>query len=416
MHHPKKKQMIQRKNEEEADGDFLASFDDLSVDDLANIFKYLLPDAIMLLRRVSKQCREGAKKTIVPIDSVRKYNALRVMTRALPNLQQIRLWDFSYTFNKYIDGGDPDEKRVAETAWYASHDIGIICNFRKLRILEICTQDKINGRYDILFRSFPLLQKLCIGYSPYLKLDLEVLAGLPLLKELDLSIIKHLTGNVNCLRILKDTLETVEITHCDKVEGNFMDLADFPHLLDLDLDGTAVKGDIRDIGENDFPSLTYINLPMTVYGGVGYEFPCISDGLDLIRTLHQFKKQRPAISLSVYWYVRLSYDSPDWYWHPDAGWDRVDTPPFFITFVKAGSRVGYRWETERSHVDNYAPDPCEVNWLEPEPDKESSEYRNYIHDLKYIAEPELYKGLYQPPTQEDYLMLIGWESDNENVE
>ena len=92
----KKKQMIQRKNEVASAGDLLASFDRLSVDDLANIFKYLLPNAIMLLRRVSKQCREGAKNTIVPpcdfeINSVMKYNALSVMTAALPNLQQITI-------------------------------------------------------------------------------------------------------------------------------------------------------------------------------------------------------------------------------------------------------------------------------------------------------------------------------------
>jgi hypothetical protein len=219
-------------------------------------------------------------------------------------------------------------------------------------------------------------------------------------------------------QLFKDTqgqLEWVEIHGCCQVEGNFMDLSDFPNLWGLDLDDTAVTGDIRDIDENDFPSLIHINLPKTVYGGVGYEFQLISDGLlDLNRTLYLFKKQRPAISLSQYWYVRLSEYSPDWYWHPDAGWGGVDTPPFFITFVKAGSRVGYRWETERSHGNNYAPDPFEVNWLEPEPDKESSEYRNYIHQLKYIAEPDLYKGLHQPPTREDYMTLIGWESDNES--
>ncbi len=390
----------------------------------------------MMLRQVSKQCKEGAKKTIVPpinswewkIDSVRKYNALSVMTAALPNLQQITLWDFKGTSNKYNDGEDPYEHPINATnvshlnvrsEWsvvpprYTSHNIGIICNFSKLRILEINAGWAINGRYNFLFRSFPLLQKLCIGYSPNLKMDLEVLAGLPLLKELELSSVNCLTGNVNCLRILKDTLETVEITSCYQVEGNFMDLSDFPNLWSLDLDDTAVTGDIRDIDENDFPSLIHINLPKTVYGGVGYEFQLISDGLDLIRTLYLFTKQRPAISLSAYWYVRLSEDSPDWYWHPDAGWGGVDTPPFFIRFVKAGSRVGYRWETERSHGNNYAPDPCEVNWLEPEPDKESIEY---IHQLKYIAEAELYKGLYQPPTEEDYRRLIGWESDNESVE
>lgn len=220
MHHPNKKQMIQRNNEVASAGDLLASFDRLSVDDLANIFKFLSPEVIMMLRQVSKQCREGAKKTIVPpcdfkINSVKKYNALSVMTVALPNLQQITLCDFRCTSNKYSDGEDPYEHPINEmnishlnvrSEWsvvpprYTSHNIGIICNFSKLRILEICAGWTINGGYNFLFRSFPLLQKLCIGYSPNLKMDLEVLAGLPLLKELELSSVKCLTGNVNCLR------------------------------------------------------------------------------------------------------------------------------------------------------------------------------------------------------------------------
>ena len=54
--------------------------------------------------------------------------------------------------------------------------------------------------------------------------------------------------------MLKDTLEKVDIGYCHHVEGNFMDLADFPHLRDLNLFKTAITGDVREINVNDFQS------------------------------------------------------------------------------------------------------------------------------------------------------------------
>jgi hypothetical protein len=50
--------------------------------------------------------------------------------------------------NKYIDGEDPDEERIAMTSNYTTHDIGIISNFSKLRRLEIDTAELME---DILF-------------------------------------------------------------------------------------------------------------------------------------------------------------------------------------------------------------------------------------------------------------------------
>ena len=99
----------------------------------------------------------------------------------------------------------------------------------------------------------------------------------------------------------------------------------------------------------------------------------------------------------VDWYAVLSEESPDWY---NVNYDYEDgadeTPPFYIHFVEAGSRVGYQWKT------NYD-DPCEVNWLDPEPDKGSSDYSKYIQDLLDLErDVDRYRGFYQPPTQEEY--------------
>jgi hypothetical protein len=44
-----------------------------------------------------------------------------------------------------------------------------------------------------------------------------------------------------------------------------------------------------------------------------------------------------------------------------------------------------------------------VNWLDPEPDKESSAYEEYIKELQKIEEKgKFYRGLHQPPTEVEY--------------
>lgn len=223
-----------------------------------------------------------------------------------------------------------------------------------------------------------------------------MLAGFPALKELTCRNNDFLKGNISSLRALKDTLERLTISvkstysYFPRIEGNFMDLAGFPHLKILDFYGTAVTGDIRDIGANDFYSLEYLNLPKGVYGGVGYEFHRISDGPDVMRAVYLLKKQRPALTLTMgYWYGKLSEDSPDWYQSMSIKYE----PPFTIRLVEAGSRIGYRWKADFGSS-------CEVNWFDPEPDRESIDYEEYIMVLKYI-------GIYQPPTEEDYRRL--WE-------
>jgi hypothetical protein len=253
----------------------------------------------------------------------------------------------------------------------------------------------LNGRYPFLFNSFPLLQKLSIRSCRRLKWELEMLASFPLLKELNFRGNKCLNGNINSLGVLKGTLEKVLIDS-SRVEGNLMDLADFPRLKKLNLIGTAVIGDIRDIGKNDFVSLEQLKLPKTVYGGYSYEFQRISDAPDLVRSLYLLKKQRPALSMLGSWRGILSQSSPDWY--EPAAFD-----PFFISFsihfVKAGPRVGYQWAVTQHR--------CEVNWLDPEPDRDSSEYAKYIEKLRRIElQRKVFKGFHQPPTEEEYDRLL----------
>jgi hypothetical protein len=385
-----------------------ADFDQLDDNVLANILEFLVMNEIMCYRRVSKKWRETINK-VVPlgdfrVNNLNKYNGMGVMTRALPNLQQVTLGRLGLP-HKWNDGEDPDEDWAAG---HTAHNIEIVSSFRQLRELRIFDAG-LNGRYPFLFNSFPLLQKLSIKYCYYLKWDLEMLAGMPLLKELDCYNNYGMTGNINSLRVLKDTLEKVALDDCTRVEGNFMDLADFPHLKKLDLEHTAVTGDIRDIGENDFISLEQLKLPKTVYGAKGFTLQSISDGPDVVRAVYLLKKKILALDIK-YWHGELSRESPDWYEPVDSYFTPV--PPFNIWFFEAGSRIGYRWTTisySRSTFQGWQylhDEPCEVNWLDPEPDRESSDYGKYIGELqKTNRQVNFYKGFHQPPTEEEYNRL-----------
>jgi len=56
-----------------------------------------------------------------------------------------------------------------------------------------------------------------------------------------------------------------------------------------------------------------------------------------------------------------------------------------------------------------------VNWLDPEPDRESSEYEKYTEELlEAEGDLEMYRGLNQPPTEEEYNRLLQRIAD-ENI-
>ena len=70
-----------------------------------------------------------------------------------------------------------------------------------------------------------------------------------------------MTGDINRLRVLDETLEMVTIASCQPIEGNFIDLADIPCLKELDLLRAAATGDIRETDEQDFSALEQLALP-----------------------------------------------------------------------------------------------------------------------------------------------------------
>src|SRR6056300_1218252 len=137
MDYPKnKKQRIT-----DADATLAEAAANLSTDLLANILGCLCEKDIMQKRRVNKKWKEAVKMTIVPptdfwVNSVNNYNAMRVMTTELPNLQQITIGGLRWG-DKYNDGEDPYNPEAARTSDWITHDIEIISNFSKLTYLKI---------------------------------------------------------------------------------------------------------------------------------------------------------------------------------------------------------------------------------------------------------------------------------------
>jgi len=376
--------------------------EDLGTDEVAIIFSFLSPYDIMP-SRVCKTWRDAAKKTVVPpsddsvgIHDVRSYNAVRAMSTALPNLDQLAISDLG-NWHVYSDGEDP------EWEWDTNciiHDINIISRFRKLRILDFC-QAPLTGRYPVFF-NFPLLQELSIRSCHNLKFDLDMLRGFPLLEVLEFRDNQHLNGNISSLRAFKGTLKSLHIDECHNVRGNIMDLADFPRLKEVELYDTPVTGDIRDIRANDFPALESLNLPDTVHGGRRYEFQQISEVPTFMHTIHLLLQRTTTLfskhCLSTAFDWTLSEDSPDWYEEVQSVFPK---PPFHLQFVQAGSRRGWSW-CDFSRL-NF----CEINWLDPEPSYESDDYGTYIEEVQDVEHfVGFYRGYYQPPTEEEYHHLL----------
>ena len=403
---------------------------------LETIFGFLpLNHDVIRLRHVCSDWEDSLKQACIPSEfevfSLYEFMLMETMTTALPNLQHLTMYSIADGYGLgYMNGDNPDERG---RTYRRTYDIGIISNFQKLRSLAIMGVD-LNGEYPAIF-NFPLLEKLVLHRDErdepnYHKWDLELLAGLPMLREFECFFNQSMTGNLSSLRVLKDTLEKVEIEKCHQVVGNFMDLADFPHLKVLNLNSTSVTGDIRDIGANDFTALTKLTLPRTVYGGNRYEFQSIAEVPVFMEQIYPLAKR---FSLDMFW--RLSNASPDWYEEPD-----IQIPPPFVCelITLRGTRIGWRWRCNFPDEDlmnpDYCPslydivvDPfgplefsdlnssCEINWLEPEPDRERSDYKDYTFQLGYAQrEINFYRGCYNPPTEDEYNQLLNVNDQDED--
>lgn len=162
---------------------------------------------------------------------------------------------------------------------------------------------------------------------------------------------------------------------------------------------------MRDIGEDDFIYLEKLRCPFGVVGGRKYKFQRIADVPSVANALYRLKMRakslgEAAVGNDVYYHYSwlLSEQSPDYYATEDL------VSPHYISFVKVGPRVGWRWWANPEYLAQNL--SCEINWLDPEPNREDDDYEAYVEELTSIQRGiSVYRRYYQPPTQEEYRRL-----------
>jgi hypothetical protein len=85
------------------------------------------------------------------------------------------------------------------------------------------------------------------------------------------------------------------------------DVSDFPRLEILQVNGTKVTGDIREIGRDDFKSLEELDLGEGVYGGGC--LMAIQDAPSIMFARYQLLKRMPGLFTKKRW--SLTRDSTD---------------------------------------------------------------------------------------------------------
>ncbi|CAJ1935190.1 unnamed protein product [Cylindrotheca closterium] len=385
----------------------LPAADMLGLDELSQVLGFLSWKEL-LKSRVCSKWREAVKVTLVPPSMSRKISwmenpdyfivnreyalALNWVVDALPRIQTIHTGFFlKGTTTFMVEKGDaPIESYVyhpenRESPWI---DFRVLTRLRDLRSLSL-EGLSFNGSYDYLF-NFPKLEVLNITYTGHLRWDLSMVAQLPKLKKLHATENSELTGNLESLKVIGSTLEEIVLSKCQKVEGSIKSLAKFPRLKKLSLTKTKIIGDIREIGKDDFEALSEVDLPSGVYGGEVIKK--IEDAPDIMQVWYRLNKRNPGLSGYPRW--NLSEDSPQ---HYAADGHPPRDPPFEIEFVRAETRLGWRWTNCMAHGS------CETNWFDPEPDPTDPRYDAYlIHFERLAKDVSFYEGFHSPPTQMQY--------------
>ena len=263
----------------------------------------------------------------------------------------------------------------------------------------------MNGSYPFLF-DFPKLKILNLSNIQNLRWDLGMVSGLPSLKHLVCPKNYKLTGNTNSLRMLRNTLQRLELSGCTNVEGDLMDLADFPLLEEIIMSGTKINADTSQISPKDFLSISRIILAGDRFDGKKWERKLNSieeaAGFYLARypILKAHGQKNTTMGIRV---TALSKDSPDYY---ESTYDRSPyAPPLKAQFVEAGPRIGWRWLNyhPESLPGNFKEIACEINWLDPEPTPADDGYKSYLAAIQELRKDvDFFRGYLSPPTKEEH--------------
>jgi hypothetical protein len=357
----------------------------LGVDEISLILAFLSWNEI-LNARVSKKWQEAAKLTTVPDTKERFHegdeyhgvyirnqdavNALGWLSDALPRLDGLIFRGSRFTSTRTVD--------------YIQQ------RFPELRHLTLSGTD-LSGFQPSIFL-FRYLISLDLTENEELEWDLESLSGLPNLQSLETYENRSMTGNLQSLRVLKDSLVSLSLHSCQNLTGNLMVLADFPYLQRIDIRQTNVTGDIREIRSKDFVSINKLFLGDGIYGSCFFDR--IDDVPGIMKATHNLMKKPTVVYNNGLMYLRE--DSLQFY-HALEG---MPDPPFWVESVYAGPRQGWKFTNHATGGD------CETQWSEPAPLVTDEGYDKYVKEsIRVNKNVKFFRGFTEPPTHEEYLDL-----------
>jgi len=366
----------------------------LGPDTLSTVMSFLSWKDVSRARLVNRNWRQNAPS--IPLYRIKNRNSALALKRASPFSKRIsRIFCGIHRGDplNFAKGKDSLPEPRSHRQARAPRPIDLeacIANVEGLRELTLFGTN-LNGFYPFLVQ-FRRLRVLVLSENYDLKWDLSTLANLPMLEVLHCKYNTHLTGNLRDVRALQSGLKQLDLSACGKIEGSLHDLADFPCLEVLCVLATKITGDVRNIRESDFPALEICKLGQSAIYGGGYYVDRITDVAPIIQGRYRLKKRmlKPNDNFAA---LKLSNESPDRYLHERE-------PPFWVEFVVAGPRLGWRW----TNLDLGG--ACETNWFDPEPQPSDADYDRYAEALANVEGNVYYfQGFRSPPTLDQYLLL-----------
>ena len=397
---------------------------------LGTVFSYLSWKEA-LNARVCKNWRDAARVSPIAVFSLENGDAigrspdLGWILQAFPNLQSVRIVQSDRVYRDQekvallvvVGDGDPQLKlhSVIRRLGYLAPllvDISPLASFTKSLTHLTLNGTYLSSRYPFLVQ-FPNLRTLNLNDNSGLVWDFEMLSGVPNLERLQCSNNHSLMGELKSLEILKHSIVEISLDGCENVTGFLDELYDFALLEEINLENTAVSGDIRTIDERSLVSLKALCVGEGVYGGGRIE--CIEEVPTLMRARHILMRRNPKMFHHWSWMCRwcLSHLSPQWYTGATRtarttmdGRDRngSSAPPLMVEFVTAGNRIGWRW------TNRHKGGSCEIHWIDPEPSLSClgedgwDKYRKELVELE--RDCKLFAGYLIPPTRAEFNKLL----------
>mmetsp|Transcript_16156 Transcript_16156/g.37216 ORF Transcript_16156/g.37216 Transcript_16156/m.37216 type:complete len:467 (-) Transcript_16156:250-1650(-) len=236
----------------------------------------------------------------------------------------------------------------------------------------------------------------------------------PHLQQLRCSHNPRLTGQLNELSVIRSTLTHLCLWGCQNVRGQLSELADFPQLQHVNLDGTSVVGTARQLLDVQphpsqtayFPALETLQLdPAQDDLCSRLDFDNTRQVGEIMQARHALLQRYPKLRLMhKQWY--LSVDSTDRYSAPQhrqqqqPGSQRLPPqPPMAVEFVRVGAcMVGWRW------TNSTPTGACHTHWLTK--GQQEGEENNAFKNKKQLAALQRnvvdFAGHWQPPTRQEY--------------